>query len=212
MMKILVITGNIGSGKSVASRILADNYDVPVYDSDSRAKLLYDKYPSIVSQIENSIPDKTISAKPVSLRGEDGRLDKGKLASMIFSDKRILAVVESIVHPMVLRDFEVWAADFRDRPLVVFESAIILTKPLFAEFGDWVLEVTAPEEVRLERACLRDNAPREAVAARICTQAAQARLREPDFVIDNSGNPDSLKSELLSLYLYLSALPDVGRR
>lgn len=202
MMRVLVVTGGIGSGKSIACEYFK-SLGLPVYDSDSRTKLLYDLVPSLVDRLEVELG--------TPLKDEStGKLDRKKLASIIFSDPSQLAKLESLVHPEVMRDFNIWAHQHQDAQLLVFESAIVLEKPLFAHFGDYVLELTASEQIRLERACARDNVDKEAVAARIRTQAESTRVRQPDFTIRNESDLESLKSELLSLYLYLCAPQQSG--
>ncbi len=203
-VKILVVTGGIGSGKSVACEYFR-SLGLPVYDSDSRTKLLYDLIPSLVERLETELG--------ATLKDEaTGKLDRKRLASIIFSDPSQLAKLEAVVHPEVMRDFNLWAHQHQDADLLVFESAIVLEKPLFTHFGDYVLEVTASEQIRLERACARDNVDKEAVAARIRTQAESTRVRQPDFTIRNESDLESLKSELLSLYLYLCAPQNSGSR
>jgi dephospho-CoA kinase len=202
MMRVLVVTGGIGSGKSIACEYFK-SLGLPVYDSDSRTKLLYDLVPSLVDRLEVELG--------TPLKDEStGKLDRKKLASIIFSDPSQLAKLESLVHPEVMRDFNIWAHQHQDAQLLVFESAIVLEKPLFAHFGDYVLELTASEQIRLERACARDKVDKEAVAARIRTQAESTRVRQPDFTIRNESDLESLKSELLSLYLYLCAPQQSG--
>ena len=204
-MKTLIITGNIGSGKSAACDILARKKHLPIYDSDSRTKALYDEVPGLIEDLEERLNSK--------LRGEDGKLDRKALANIIFSNEEALSIVESIMHPLVLKDFEAWKMDIEKqveegaiRPItwLVFESAIILQKPMFAEFGDCVIEIFAPEELRIKRACARDGVSEDVVRARIEAQNNELRVREPDFIIENMDDFESLKFDLLSLYLYLN--------
>ena len=90
----ILITGGIGSGKSVLSRYL-ESRGVPVYDSDSRAKALYD------SEMGEAVE----SLFGVCLRDGNGRFDRKALASLVFADRSKLEKLEGIVHPAVLKDF-----------------------------------------------------------------------------------------------------------
>ena len=189
----VLVTGGIGSGKSLVCSYLAD-MGMPVYDSDSRTKALYDTHPGLLLTLEEAFGQ--------CLRGADGCLDRKKLASIIFSDAEKLSLLESVVHPLVREDFESWAS-LTGAPAVVFESAIVLQKASFLDFGDLAVEVCAPVELRAARAARRDNACIACVMDRIRTQMSQPRLREADYVIMNDSSASVLKTETESLYLYV---------
>ena len=181
-MKTLVITGGIGSGKSLVARYIASK-GIPVYDSDSRAKLLYDSHPAVVADIEKALG--------VDLRGADGRLDRRALASEIFGDSHKLSLVEGIVHPYVFADFLDWRNSYFGLvPFVVLESAIFLQKPLFRPLADKILLVDAPEEVRLSRIVARDALKEEDVLKRMRSQEVDKSLA--DVVIMNDDDVASL--------------------
>lgn len=190
---IILVTGGIGSGKSLVCRYLAE-MGLPVYDSDSRTKELYDTYPGLLPKLEEAFG--------LSLRTAEGLLDRKLLASIIFNDADKLSILESIVHPLVREDFESWAAASSARA-VVFESAIVLQKASFLDFGDLAVEVCAPVELRAARAAERDNVCIACVMDRIRTQMSQPRLREADYVIMNDSTATVLKTETESLYLYV---------
>lgn len=191
MIRIIAVTGGIGSGKSEACRILS-LLGYPVYDSDSRVKMLYDTVPGLVSRIEEELGE--------VLRTDDDRLDRRKLAGIVFSSETALSRLESIVYPELLKDFKAWT-DGRNG-IVIFESAIILQKLQFKDLPDVVIEITAPEELRIERTGLRDGLTSLEVKNRIKNQNAGERYRNPDFIIENNSDRESLKSELLSLPLF----------
>lgn len=182
-MRTLVVTGGIGSGKSTVCRYLASK-GIPVYDSDSRARRLYDDA-GMVGRIE--------SALGCSISDTNGRVDRRELASVIFSDPEKLSVLESIVHPAVREDFLKWRSSFQEGsvPFVVMESAIILEKPLFRDIADKVLLVDAPVQTRLQRACMRDGVSPERIRERMAGQKllndiSSGKTRaEVDFIIEN---------------------------
>ena len=185
-MKTVILTGGMGSGKSAVARYLRAQ-GVPVYDSDSRTKTLYDRNPSLVPRLEEELGQ--------ALRNASGRLDRRKLALLIFSDPAAKAKLEAIVYPAVLADFRRWKRWHRPAgwsygpvPFVVLESAVILSHPLFDGLGDKVVLVDAPEEIRLERSVLRDGSTPEEALRRIRSQSFD--LSRVDAVLDNSG-PES---------------------
>lgn len=191
-MKTIVITGGIGSGKSEVCRYLAER-GVPVYDADSRTKSLYDTDPELVGSIENAL-----CADGESLRGADGRLDRKRLASIIFSDYRKMAILESIVHPAVFRDFVTWR-DQQSSGTVVLESAIFPDKELFHPLADSVIVVECPLESRILRAMKRDGASRTEIEKRVRAQAhSEIHLGEKVRVVTlvNDGSLEELHQKV----------------
>ena len=161
-MKILAVTGGIGSGKSEVCRILAENGLTLQYNADSRAKALYVECPGLLESIEVSLG--------CGLKDEDGNFIPSRLAAVIFSDATALQKVEALLFPAMIRDFHRMMAEATEDQIVVFESATFLEKKQFDGFADIVLLVDAPFEMRLERACRRDGASKEAIMARMNSQ------------------------------------------
>ena len=191
MMDILVVTGGIGSGKSEVCRILKEVYGCGVYNADERVKMLYDVHPTLLNDIETMLGD--------TLRDDQGRFVPARLSARIFSDRSLLKRVESLVFPALMDDFKLWAAGYADDRFVVFESATVLEKPEFKGFGDKVVLVDSLVETRLERACLRDSAPRESIYARMLNQKMMNSISDGemipdvDAVIHNLGTLSDLK-------------------
>ena len=187
-MKKIGITGGIGSGKSVVSRILT-TMGYPVYDSDSWAKRLMNNHPDIRQALTDRFgPDTYIS----------GTLNRAFLAQQIVNDKDALAFVNSIVHPIVCNHFVQWATA-QHSEIVFIESAILFSSGL-DKILDKTIYVDAPQELRLQRAMLRDNASAEAIIARINNQSHDneyARTHS-NFTINNDNNSLTI-TQLLSI-------------
>lgn len=196
-MKVLTVTGGIGSGKSLVCRILHDEYGFPHYDSDARVKWLYDNHPHLLDEIEKKLGE--------SYRDKDGSFCASALAGRIFSDRKALEAVESLVFPALMEDFRSFAEPAPEDGYVVFESATILEKPQFDGFSDFVVVVDAPFDVRLKRAACRDGAGQSAVMARMANQSLMNRISEGekdervDFILDNSSSLTHLKGQIGSL-------------
>lgn len=194
-MQILVITGGIGSGKSEVCRILKETYACGVYNADEKVKSLYDTHQTLLSDIENALG--------AILKDDEGRFLPSLLAERIFSDRMQLELVESMVFPVLVKDFYEWMQDYKDDSFVVFESATILEKPQLKGFGDKVILVDAPFETRMERACRRDGSSQESIRARMMNQklmnsiSSGETIPAVDAVIDNSGTEDELKTKVL---------------
>ena len=170
-MKI-AITGNIGSGKSYVSSLFKE-LDIPVFDSDREAKRLYDR-PEIKRLMVNRFGSEVYR--------EDGTLDRGMMASKVFSDACALGYVESVLYPALNAFFAEWA-DQQESPYVLYESAWIFEKHLETIF-DAVIVVAASEEVRIRRVMMRDHCTEDQVRARMALQLPQSeKLTKADYVI-----------------------------
>ena len=180
-MLTLVVTGGIGSGKSEVCHYL-ETKGIPVYDSDSRVKSLYDSDRELVERIS--------AALGCRISDDSGKVDRQALASVIFSDSRRLEALESVVHPRVLEDFIAWRDAHSGADIVVMESAIFLQKPLFHPYVDKVVLVDAPIEMRVMRACRRDNADQQKIRARMAAQTFDAAAA--DYLIINDSGLDVL--------------------
>ena len=174
-MKKTGITGGIGSGKSVISRILK-TMGYPIYDSDSWAKILMNNSPTIRQALTNKF-----GAETYSIEG----LNRAYLAQQIFNNKANLAFVNSIVHPTVCNHFIQWAKN-QHSEFVFIESAILFSSGL-DKILDKTIYVDAPQELRLQRAMLRDNATAENITVRINNQSHDNEYAHShsDFIIQN---------------------------
>lgn len=170
-MKV-AITGNIGSGKSYVCSFFKA-LGVPVFDSDAEAKLLYDR---------EEIRQKMVERFGSEIYDAEGRLDRRRMASKVFSDPCALGYVESVLYPVLNAWFDEWAAQ-QDVPYVLYESALIFEKHLEAMF-DAIIVVAASEPVRIGRVMLRDHCSEEQVRGRMALQLPQAeKVAHADYVI-----------------------------
>ena len=169
-MKTVLITGGIASGKSEVCRWLASK-GLPVYDSDSRTKALYDSVPGLKARVEEAI------GLPFAQIG------------VIFEDAVKREALEAVVYPEVLKDFLGWRAA-QTGPVVFFESAIALEKPIFDGLWDEVWLVRAPLEQRLARN------PR--TAARLASQKETCE-EQADVVIENDSSLEELHKKVDNL-------------
>lgn len=187
------ITGGIGSGKSVVSKLM-ETIGIPIYISDTEAKRLMNS-------------DIVIREGLISLVGEKvyegNSLNRELLASYIFTDKSHLLAVNALVHPRVKQDFRIWVEKHAGYPILGIESAILIEAG-FAEEVDVVLMVYAPREVRIQRAMKRDSSGREAVERRMANQMSDEEKRSlADYVILNDEH-SSLIPQVLGVITALS--------
>lgn len=185
------ITGGIGSGKSVVSRLL-EIMDIPVYISDIEAKRIMHTDELIRESLSVLIGEEVF-------RG--GELNRPLLASYMFGHPEHVKEVNAIIHPQVKEDFRQWAGGRAGEPLIAMESAILIEAG-FRDEVDFLVMVYAPLEVRVERAIKRDCSSRELVMKRIEAQMSDdAKRNQADFVIVNDDETPLIPQvlELISL-------------
>lgn len=175
---IIGLTGGIGSGKSVVSRLLR-LMDVPVYDCDREAKRLM-----LRSEV---IREALIEAVGPEVYLSDGQLNRAFLAAYMFGNEERVKEVNRIVHPVVRADFNRWA-ELSGRSVIAVESAILFEAGMEADV-DTVWLVHAAEDVRLKRAVRRDASSEEAVRNRMQSQQTeQDFLLRANRIISNNGD------------------------
>ena len=174
-MKVLGITGGIGSGKSVVSKIL-ETKEIPVYNSDLEAKRLMESSPTIRKKLSERFGKDLY---------EKDTLNKNLLASVVFDHPKELAFVNSVVHPEVYQDFMVWKEKSVINEWVGIESAILFESG-FDQYADFCLLVSAPLEIRIQRTQERDHVSKEAILNRIRNQMPEEEKQSlADFTIVN---------------------------
>jgi dephospho-CoA kinase len=174
----LAITGGIGSGKSVVSRMM-NILGVPVYDCDSNAKRLMVNDEFIVSELKRMFGEDCYE--------DDGTLNRQYIASCIFTDKQNIKRVNSLVHPVVKRDFESWATK-QGSNVVAVETAILYESGI-VESVDKVLVVWAEKETAIKRTIERSGMSRVQVESRLNNQmSTDDLLLLSDYSLYNDGD------------------------
>lgn len=160
------LTGGIGSGKSTVCRLF-EELGIQCYDCDSRAKWLM--------QNDEQLRKELIALFGEAVYGTDGQLDRARLAAEVFGNSERLAALNGAVHPAVGRDWERWCKEREDEgaTYAIMESAILFDCG-FDSKVDRTVAVSAPEELRIERAVERDNAPAEVIRQRIKAQMSDS--------------------------------------
>lgn len=180
-MSLTAITGGIGAGKSVVSAMLtAMGYDV--FDCDSEAKKIMDSDTSIKSRLKTEIHAETVR--------HDGSIDRQRISSVVFSDKAKLQILNDIVHGAVRRRINTWATEHRANSHLFVETAILYQSGLDKMVDD-VIEVIAPDEIRIIRVVRRNNCDEAQVAARISAQqfVPQTRHKHISEIINDDKLP-----------------------
>jgi dephospho-CoA kinase len=173
MLKI-GLTGGIGSGKTTVAQIF-EVLTIPVYYADQAAKDLMNQDPELKKQIISAFGKEVY---------KEGNLDRIFLGEMVFANKEKLALLNSLVHPVTLRHASSWMQNQKS-PYAVKEAALIFEAGL-ENFFDYIIGVTAPKSLRVERVMDRDQSSAENVLRRIAQQMDEKeKMSRCDFVIIN---------------------------
>jgi len=178
------LTGGIGSGKSFIAELFKSSLNVPVYNSDAKAKQLMTTNELLKKQIIASFGDNSYL--------KNGELNRKYLSETTFKDENLLKKLNSIVHPVVLNDFKMWANN-QNHKYLICESAILIENDLCDNF-DKIICVIADENIRIERVVKRDNSDRKTIKEIIRKQISDTeRIKYADFVINNNKNETVLE-------------------
>jgi dephospho-CoA kinase len=171
------ITGGIGSGKSLISRIF-NQLGIPVYDADSHAKNLMTTDGILVSQIKKEFGDLAYQA--------DGSLNRVYLGNHVFHDQQRLQVLNNLVHPRVALHFDKWVEHHHGYPYIIKEAALLFEAGSAHQL-DRIIVVSAPEELRIRRVLSRDkHRTVDQVKAIVEKQMPEVeKLKRADYIIVN---------------------------
>ena len=171
---VVGLTGGIGSGKTTIASMFK-NLGIPVYIADDRAKSLMSNSNALKVQIQQLLGEEAY---------KDNRLNRPFIAEKVFKNKNLLEELNAIVHPAVKDDFVAWRK-LQESPYVIKEAAILFENGSYKEC-DYMILVTAPLLLRIQRVRKRDSITEEAVMDRINNQWGDARkISLADAVIEN---------------------------
>ncbi len=168
------LTGGIGSGKSTVAKLF-ELLQVPVYYADAASKRLYQTDRNLMQSLKQHFGEDIYTNE---------QLNRTKLATLVFSDKEKLALLNSLVHPPTIRDAAEWFS--RQRAPYVIKEAALLFESGSVEGLDFVVGVYAPVHLRIKRVMDRDGSRREDVQNRMSKQLSESiKMKLCDFVITN---------------------------
>lgn len=187
------LTGNIGSGKSTAARLLAEQGSA-VIDADTLAKQAAEDR-VVLDRIRSEFGPSVLS---------DGRLDRTAMARLVFADPGARLRLERIIHPWVRARARVLEGQLLESasppPLIVHDIPLLFESGLERHF-DAVVVVSAPAETRAARTEAGGKLSAQDFAARDRAQWPLERKEElADHVLDNSGDLASLRAQVAALW------------
>ncbi len=190
------LTGGIASGKSTVDQLFVDLGAVLV-DADLIAKQVVAVGTPGLAEIVQAMGPKVLD--------DDGSLDRAAMRKRIFSEPKLRAQLEHIVHPMV-REEMARQIDQCDGPYCIVDVPLLAESRQHYRF-DRIVVVDVTKEIQRARLKLRDGASDQTIDAMLAAQASRGqRLELADDVIDNNGCREDLPPQVAKLHeLYLSA-------
>jgi dephospho-CoA kinase len=198
-MRIIGLTGGIGSGKSTVSAMLRE-LGATVVDADEGARAVVEPGQPALEEVRDRFGEAVFAG--------DGSLDRERLAGIVFSDERAREDLNAITHPRV----RAWMAERMQAAAEAGAAAVVLDIPLLFESGltaglDEVVVVWAPVETQFARAVARGGHG-EDIRARIKAQMPlDAKRAQATVVIDNSGSETETRRQVEAFWRGLATRP-----
>jgi len=188
MIKLVGLTGGIGSGKSTVAQMLRER-GVPVIDADAIARQVVEPGWPAHAEIAAAWPE---------VMAADGRIDRKKLGAIVFSDPGSQGRLEAITHPRIREQVAVQAAalEAAGHGLAFLEAALLVETGFYKQL-DGLVVVALGEEAQVARVMARDTCSRAGALARIRAQRPLAdKIRVADQVIDNGGGVEATRAQV----------------
>jgi dephospho-CoA kinase len=168
------LTGGIGSGKTTVAKIF-ELLDVPVYYADDASKRLYATNKDLMEALKEHFGEDIYI---------DEQLNRSKLAAIVFNNAAKLDLLNSLVHPLTIKDAEEWMQQ-QTTPYIIKEAALLF-EASSASGLDYIIGVSTPQPLRIKRVMERDGVGREEVLSRMQRQMdEESKMLLCDFVIKN---------------------------
>ena len=183
------LTGSIGMGKTETGKIFSE-LGFPIYNADDVVHKLYEPGQKGAEKIKEAFPNSINS---------DGSVNRESLSAEVLGNADKIRALESIIHPLVGEDREIFFQENADSP------AVVLDIPLLFETGgekfvDIVVVVDAPTDIQEERVLSRPNMTKEKLEKIIAEQIPNDIKKEKaDFVVDTSVSIEDAKLQVINI-------------
>ncbi|NOY06471.1 MAG: dephospho-CoA kinase [Chlorobi bacterium] len=194
----VAVTGGFGSGKSTVCAFL-EKEGYPVISTDRVARELLHGDESIRQQVIQTFGE--------TILGEDGDIDRSKLAARVFADPNDLERLEDILHPPTLKAVDDMINDLPGHHSIVFIESALIFETGIEELFDFIIVVVADTDQILKRYGGDARITRDEILRRIASQMPAAeKASRADFVIRNNGTLKQLRENTLLILTIITAM------
>ena len=193
-MKIIGLTGNIASGKSLVASML-ENYGAKVIDVDDIAKKI----------VEPGEPtwDKIVENFGKDILNPDNTLNRKALGDVIFNDEEKRKKLNDITHPVIIQTARDKVEQYKrdNAQVVIIEAALIVEKGGLKDLIEKLIVVSSDKESQIDRLRSRNELSMEEALSRINSQMPTTeKIKHADYIIDNSGTVDDTEKQVDELW------------
>lgn len=190
-MRIIGVTGGIGSGKSTVSKILA-SFGAQIIDADILARQIVEKGQKALEEIVSYFGETILDC--------EGNLDRKKLSGIVFKDKQKLEALNRITHKHVAERIIENIKKLKENEVAVVDAPIPIEHG-FIDVVDEIWVVIADKEVRIKRVMDRSGLTYNEVEDRINSQLSDEYYKSiSDKIIVNNGSIEELRRQVINYY------------
>lgn len=192
---IVGLTGGIGTGKSTVVSILKSK-GIAVVETDMIAREVI-QYENIIDKILNNVDKDVLD--------EDGKIDRKKLAKVVFSDPNKLKILNGITHPLILKEMWKKAREYKRGNRIIFLDIPLLFEIKLEKEMDEIVLVCSTKEMQLKRVMERDKRTKKEALEIINSQMPlYMKRKNSDYVIQNNGSIDELNKKVEDVLFKIS--------
>jgi len=190
---IIGLTGGVACGKSIAAAYFI-KYGATVIDADKISKEVSESK-QVIDEICMQFGNEVLN---------NGKLERKKLAKIVFGDKEKLEKLNNIMHPFIIEKIKAEIEKNRGKKLVIVDIPL-LYEVGFEKYLDKVIVISAPFEIQLSRLLARDSRDYETAVAMIKAQMPLfEKIKKADIVIENGGTKEELGNKVYETIMMLS--------
>jgi len=181
-MKVIGLTGNIGSGKTTVAEMFRQ-LGAKIIDADSIARKIVEPGQRAWKEIKDVFGDEVISS--------DQSIDRQKLGDIVFNDVSKRALLDNIAHPKIFDEINNLVYEYKKdhANVVIIEAALIIEKGGLLDLIDKLILVVVDEDTQTKRIKLRDDISLDQIQSRIKSQMQISEKKKyADYIIDNNGS------------------------
>lgn len=197
-MKVIGLTGSIGSGKSTVAGFLKE-LGASLIDADMVARKVVEPGSPALKKLTEAFGNNILDT--------DGTLNRKIVAEIVFSSDKKRELLNSIIHPVIFDDINISIEDYRKEgaDIVIVEAALLLEKKGLIKLIDKLIVVSIDEETQRKRLIGRGDLTHEQINARINSQLSNnEKIKHADFIIDNNSDLGETREQVMEIWSNLT--------